>query len=152
MTALADVLWRINNEYRKRLTQAQTFLALLEQMLHAQESDPLLLDALSYAHEQMNALAAEQRDWRYRYYYEDAESKRMVQDERTIQQALARFSRMRSRHENQLYELHRLLFERPRPDPRATRVPTGDLWAMTEYAFYDLINFEAYLEKLGAPS
>lgn len=151
MTALADLLWRVNNEYRKRLTQGQTFLALLEQMLHAQDSDPLLLDALGSAHEQMNTLAAEHRDWRYRYYYEDADSKRLVQEERAIQQALARFSRMRSRHETQLNDLHRLIFERSRPDPRTTRVPTGDLWEMTEYAVYDLISFEEYLERLGTP-
>jgi ClpP class serine protease len=151
MTALADLLWRVNNEYRKRLTQAQTFLALLEQMLQAQDSDPLLLDALSHTYEQITTMAAEHRDWRYRYYYEDAESKRMVQDERTIQQALARFSRMRTRHETQLYDLHRLIFERSRPDPRSTRVPTGDLWDMGEYALYDLISFEEYLEKLGTP-
>jgi hypothetical protein len=84
------------------------------------------------------------------FYYESPMTKRMVHDERAIHQALARFSRMRSRHEQRLYDLYNILFEVPRPDPHVTRVPTGDLWTMTQYSLNDLIVFGDYVSNLGA--
>lgn len=148
MDTRSDVLWRINNEYRKRLTQAQTFLDLLEQMMLSHGSDSYTLEALHYARDQVSALTNEHRDWRYSYYYDSPQSKRMVQDDRAINQALSRFSRMRSAHQALLSDLYNLFGEMPRPDPALTRVPNGDLWSMTHYAIYDLLEFGDYLSEL----
>ncbi len=152
MDTYADVLWRLNNEYRKRLAQAQTYLELLGNLIavNCGEKAAETLDKLSHAQTQVRALVDEHRDWRYSFYYESPETKRMVHDDRAIHQALARFSRMRSRHEQRLFDLYNLLFQVPRPDPRVTRVPTGDLWSMTEFALNDLIVFNDYVSKLGA--
>ena len=73
----------------------------------------------------------------------------MVQTDRAVNQALSRFNRMRSQHENRLNDLYSLFFETPRPDPTLTRVPTGDLWTMTQYAIGDLLGFTDYLTTLG---
>lgn len=144
----ADVLWRINNEYRKRLTQAQTFLDLLEQMILSHSGDGHTLEALRYTRDQVTSLTSEHRDWRYRYYYDSPQSKRMVQDDRAVNQALSRFTRMRSAHQALLNELYTLFYDMPRPDPTLTRVPNGDLWTMTQYAIYDLLEFSDYLSEL----
>jgi len=148
MLAQADLLWRINNEYRKRLTQAQTFLDLLEQIMLSHSGDEGTAAAVRYGREALVELMEEHRTWRYRYYYESPESKRMVQDERAVNQALARFSRMHTQHESRLYNLYNILSESPRPDPVLTRVPTGDLWEMTGYALNDLITFGEYMGGL----
>jgi hypothetical protein len=73
----------------------------------------------------------------------------MVQEDKAVNQALARFSRMHSQHEAQLYNLYNLLNESVRPDPLLTRVPTGDLWEMTGYALNDLITFGDYMGSLA---
>ena len=148
MLAQADLLWRINNEYRKRLTQAQTFLDLLEQIMLSHSGDEETAAAVRYGREALVELMEEHRVWRYRYYYESPESKRMVQDERAVNQALARFSRMYTQHESRLYNLYNILSESPRPDPVLTRVPTGDLWEMTGYALNDLITVGEYMGGL----
>ena len=71
MNAPTDVLWRVNNEYRKRLSQAQTFLDLLEQMILATDDrQPRTLETLRYAREQVNSLIEEHRRWRNRFYYD----------------------------------------------------------------------------------
>jgi hypothetical protein len=148
MDAHADLLWRINNEYRRRLSQAHTLVDLLEQMIRNSDSEQQghVLAALDYVREQVDALIEELRVWRYRYYYESLESKRMVQSERAINQALARFNRLRVQQEPRLNDLYALLYETPRPDPEMTRVPKGDLWTMTLYAIYDLLSFGDYFQ------
>ena len=150
MNPQADALWYVNNEYRKRLTQAGTFLNLLEQIVVSvggEEGDSVA-ETLQYVHQQINQLVEEHRLWRYRYYYESPETKRMVQDERAILQALSRFNRMRSQHEARLSDLYNILYDMPRPDPGITRVPSGDLWTMTQYALSDLLGFADYFNKL----
>src|SRR5215218_7785698 len=94
--APADVLWRLNNEYRKRLSQAQTYLDLLEQLLMIQTSEDSfeLLEALQQARHELVILTEEHRDWRHHFYYDSLETRRMVQDNRAVNKALARFSRM----------------------------------------------------------
>lgn len=149
MLTRADLLWRINNEYRKRLTQAQTFLDLLEQMVLAASGAPDTITALRHAYDQVTALTVDHRDWRYQFYYESPESKRMVQDDHAIIQALSRFSRMRQQHEALLFELANVMNASPRPDPHMTHVPTGDLWQMTESALNDLLSFGEYIDNLG---
>ena len=149
--APTDVLWRLNNEYRKRLSQAQTYLDLLEQLLMVQDDDRSFetIEALQQARHELVILTEEHRNWRHHFYYDSLETRRMVQENRAVNKALARFSRMRSQHERRLYELYNLLAQLPRPDARMTRVPNGDLWVMTQYALNDLIIFGDYVSKLG---
>ena len=94
----ADVLWRLNNEYRKRLSQAQTYLDLLEQLLMVQAADQTAqtIQVLDHARHELVILNEEHRDWRYHFYYDSIETRRMVQDNRSVNQALSRFSRMRA--------------------------------------------------------
>ncbi|NWG16127.1 MAG: hypothetical protein HXY41_05785 [Chloroflexi bacterium] len=149
MSAANQLLWRVNNEYRKRLSQAQTLLNLLEQLLLMQ-NDPNqehALAVLNYAREQIEAMTEEHRQWRYSYYYESVETKRMVQDDTAINQALARFTRMRTHQERRLNDLYTLIFDVPRPDPNLTRVPNGDLWMMTRHAIQDLVMFDNFLNQ-----
>jgi hypothetical protein len=147
----ADVLWRLNNEYRKRLTQAQTYLDLLEQLLMVQDDNHSfeIIEALQQARHELITLTEEHRDWRHHFYYDSLETHRMVHDSRAVNKALARFSRMRSQHEQRLYQLYNNLAQLPRPDAHMTRVPNGDLWVMTQYAINDLIIFGDYVSKLG---
>lgn len=149
--AAADVLWRLNNEYRKRLSQAQTYLDLLEQLLLVQAGDDLFetLEHLQQVRHELNLLMEEHRDWRHHFYYDSLETRRMVQDDRAINQALARFNRMRSQHERRVYAIYNLLSQLPRPNVQITRVPNGDLWVMAQYALNDLIVFGDYATKLG---
>lgn len=150
--APTDVLWRLNNEYRKRLSHAQTYLDLLEQLLMVQVGDQNLatLEVLEQARQELVVLTEEHRDWRHRFYYDSLETRRMVQETRAVNQALARFSRMRSNHERRLYEIYNVLAQLPRPDSQMTRVPNGDLWVMAQYALNDLMVFGDYASKLGA--
>jgi hypothetical protein len=151
MPTSTDVLWRVNNEYRKRLAQAQTFLDLLEQMVlvNSGERQNYLLELLHYAREEMSGIIEEHRIWRHRFYYDSPDKQRMVQNDRAVNQALSRFNRMRSQHESRLNDLYSLLNETPRPDPVLTRVPNGDLWTMTQFAIGDLLGFNDYLVELG---
>ncbi|MCA9913269.1 MAG: hypothetical protein KC496_07960 [Anaerolineae bacterium] len=144
-----DLLWRVNNEYRKRLAQAQTFLDLLEQMVLAGSGGQHqhTLHAIHYVREQIEVLVEEHRDWRRDYYYESPETKRMVQQNRSVNRALSRFSRMHTQHESRLHDLYLILNEVVRPHPDVTRVPSGDLWEMSQFALYDLIEFNDYLAQ-----
>ncbi|MBZ0275615.1 MAG: hypothetical protein K8I60_05700 [Anaerolineae bacterium] len=147
MQTSGDLLWRVNNEYRKRLAQAQTFLDLLEQMMLANSSDQYghTLNALHYIREQIEVLVEEHRHWRQQFYYESPETKRMVQHDRAIHQAMSRFNRMRTHHEARLQDMYAILSEVSRPNPDITRVPSGDLWEMSRFAIHDLIIFGDYL-------
>ncbi len=149
--APADVLWRLNNEYRKRLSHAQTYLDLLEQLLLVQADDKTFatLEALQQVRHELTILTEEHRDWRHHFYYDSLETRRMVQDDRAINKALARFSRMRSQHESRVYDLYNALALSPRPNAQMTRVPNGDLWNMAQYALNDLIIFGDYASKIG---
>ena len=148
MNTASDLLWRINNEYQKRLKQVQTYLGLLEQLSLMQGSDDATLTVLHRALEKVAVLLDEHRTWRHSYYYESLDTRRMVQSHQAIHQAIAHFSRMRSRHEPDLQSLDELLYLVGRPDPTLTRVPTGDLWDMAEFALYDLNHFDDYLRSL----
>lgn len=152
MVAQSDLLWRVNNEYRKRLSQAEKFVSLLEGLLlmHNGGRYGTTLSALRYARDLITQLVEEHRDWRHTFYYESVESKRMVHSDRQIMQALARFNRMRVRHEARLSEMAEVLNAAPRPEPHHTRIPTGDLWSLTEYALNDLAGFHTdYQNGLG---
>jgi len=146
----ADVLWRVNNEYRGRLSQVMMYLNLLEQLVLMQEGDEQLrtLAALRYVLEELEALNEEHRVWRHQYFYESVDTKRMVQSEAAVHHALARFSRMRAQHEQRLADIQALLVHVQRPDPQITQVPNGDLWAMAEYAIDHLNGFGEYMQQL----
>lgn len=150
MNAPAELLWRANNEYRKRLTQAATCLYLLEQQVLALDkaNQARTLAALRHTLEEVDALAEEHRAWRYRYYYESPDTRRMVHDSAAVYQALARFSRLRVQHGRRLADLRALLSRVQRPDPAVTRVAAGgDLWTLAEYALRDLDRFDDFLRE-----
>ncbi len=130
---------------------AQTYLDLLEQLVLMQNGDRQAhtLAALRYARECVEAMTEAHRQWRQRFYYESSESKRMVTADRAITQALARFSLMRAQQAQYLHELYATLNNIPRPDPKITRVPNGDLWQLTQSAVNNLIGFEDYLSELS---
>lgn len=150
MISPADVLWRFNNEYQKRLKQAANTLNLLEQLVLVQgrEGDQHTLVTLHQVLEQVRTLKQEHRDWRYRYYYESLESKRMVQADSAINTALANFVQMRARHEPQLQNLKALLDHLQRPERQITAVATGDLWDMAACAIHHLSDFRDDLSAL----
>lgn len=152
MTSAADLLWRVNNEYQKRLQQTRTYLGLLEQLMLMQHADGGTLAVLRSALNQVDVLLQEHRAWRHHYYYESLDTRRMVQSHGAINQALAHFSRMRTRHERELQHLHGLLVHLQRPDPVLTRVPNGDLWTMAEFAVQDLSSFSDYMRSLSSAS
>ena len=151
MTTASDLLWRVNNEYQKRLKQTRTYLGLLEQLMLMQHENGTTLAVLRGALDKVDALLEEHRTWRHDYYYESPDTKRMVQSHGAINQALANFSRMRSRHEHELQQLNMLLIRLQRPDPALTRVPNGDLWSMAEFAVRDLSSFSDYMRSLANP-
>jgi len=144
----ADQLWRINCEYQRRLQQTRTYLTLLEQLALSRGADAQALNMLHQVRMDVEVLAEEHRNWRYQYYYESLDTRRMVHTEREINQALMNFSLMRGRHDHALQDLRQLLSRVQRPHPSVTRVPTGDLWSMTESAMHDLSGFDDYVRSL----
>jgi hypothetical protein len=149
MDSRADQLWHLNCEYQKRLQQAKTYLTLLEQLTLSRGGDAQSLNMLHRVRVDIEILADEHRHWRYQYYYESVDTRRMVQAEREISHALMHFADMRARHDLALHRLERLLYQGQRPHPSVTRVPTGDLWAMTELAMHDLSGFDDYVRSLS---
>ena len=145
-----QLLWRINNEYRSRLSKALNSLDLLLQLLQARTGitqDPYLT-ALYDVRSQLAHVGDEHRSWRYRHYYEEGSDKRMVQDERAIQRALSAFSRMSNAHQQLLRELGGYLGTMQRPDTVLTAVANGDLWEITKQKIADLANFDGYMHAV----
>ena len=163
MIETADVLWQLNNEYTQRLGRARTALEWVGQLLGErvgyllhddapQNADKRAADqlfaVLQYCQERMRAIGQEHRDWRYKFFYESPDSKRIVQDEDAIRQAIVRFSKMRTSHEKALKELSFLIDAVPRPLTDVTSVPLGDLWEMMRGAILDLLGFGDYMQTL----
>jgi hypothetical protein len=150
MSEAAQLLWRVNNEYRLRLTKAINSLDLLMQLLQArgeaalEESLNWLLSTRAY----LATLAEEHRDWRYRYFYSSPQERRMVQDEPAVYRALSGFSRMQAHHQRVLGQVWDLLRGLPRPDTRVTAVATADLWERAERAVCDLASFDHFMETV----
>lgn len=149
MAAQSQRLWWLNYEYRTRLARADKSLTLLENLVlsrgvgYDEDAIALLLQGLYGLRRQLTLLHDEHRDWRYSYYYQSPQHKRMVADERSIYRALLHFRRMRVRHERVLLEALHALALLPRPIPQLTRVPSGDLWQHAEHALADLADFMA---------
>jgi hypothetical protein len=148
----SDLLWQLNGEYRKRLTLAYNTLALLEGHLRQLNADSSACETLRWAAEQINTAEQEHRQWRHTYYYESPESKRMVQDERGVAQALSIFHRLRQRHTEQFGQVSDALGTLDRPPPPQTLSSSGeDLWARAEQAFGDLQRFDDFVRRLAQP-
>lgn len=154
MSPPADLLWRVNNEYRKRLSQLATYLSLLEQLVVTRNGDSAAqtIALLRFMQDQVDALVEEHRQWRHRYYYESLDTRRMVQSDNEVHQALARFSRMRGQHEQRLAEMNNLIQQIQRPDPSLTRIPTGDLWELAGFALNDLNGFNDFVRQFAGVS
>jgi hypothetical protein len=152
MIVSADTLWRLNQEYGNRLSKARTYLELLEQLVSERGGgDEDLYAALQYIRAHLNGLKEEYRGWRYTYFYETADTKRMVQSESAIRRAISAFARMRTRHEQYLNELFGALDTIQRPHPEITTVPpNGDLWEMLRFALFDLLDFGSYAQTLDS--
>jgi len=150
MIASAESLWRLNQEYGHRLAKARTYLDLLEELMtdRSGSADEIIVSALQFTRAHLNGLKEEYRAWRYTYFYEAADTKRMVQTTGAIRRAVASFARMRTRHETYLNSLFDTLDQIPRPSPDVTTVPNGDLWEMMRFALYDLLDFSSYLKTL----
>ncbi len=150
MIVSADTLWRLNQEYGNRLSKARTYLDLLEQLVVERGSnEEILLAALQFTRAHLNGLKEEYRGWRYTYFYEAADTKRMVQTQSAVRRAISAFARMRTRHENYLNELFDALDTIPRPLAEMTTVPTGDLWEMLRFSLYDLLDFGNFAQTLN---
>jgi hypothetical protein len=147
VSEIAELLWRINTEYRVRLSKAQNSLDLLRQLLLTRASeggtDLATLNELSGA---LHALGEEHRDWRYRYYYDAPAERRMVQDDLAVNRAIAAFSRMHTSQQRILQQICDALDSLPRPAVPLTSVANGDLWKLTRQALADLVGFSDYLQ------
>jgi Ser-tRNA(Ala) deacylase AlaX len=156
-----DLLWQLNNEYGKRLSRMHAGIELVARLLaerigdanHYDEADSAVIKqmyaVLDYTEERINTLIEQHRDWRYRYYYQSQENKRVVQVEAAIHQAMARFARMRTHHTRVCKELTLLIEALPRPHTYMTSVPNGDLWDNMYAALQDLLNFDDFSTQLS---
>jgi hypothetical protein len=158
-----DLLWQLNNEYGKRLSRMKAGIELVVRLLVERIGDTEGYEAadisaikqmyavLDYTEERINALVDQHRDWRYRYYYQSTDIKRIVQDDAEIQQAVARFARMRTQHTRVCKELTMLIDALPRPHTYMTSIANGDLWDNMNVALLDLLNFDDFSTQLSAP-
>jgi hypothetical protein len=150
MMISAQSLWRLNHEYGQRLSRARNYVALLERLVIARnvEEQPQLMAALGYIREQLAAIYDEHRDWRYTYFYDSPESKRMVHQEHDVGHAMTEFARMRVNHERNLHGLCTALADYPAPERYVTALPHGDMWQMMLGALEDLLNFGNFVREL----
>ena len=159
-----EVLWQLNNEYTQRLSRARTALELVGRLMNERVGALLenstdspdkraaeqLLAVLGYCHDRFATIHDEFRDWRYRYFYESPDSRRVVQDDDAINQAIARFARLRSKHERVLKELDMLIDALPQPEANMTSVSLGDLWTMLRGAINNLLSFGDFMGQFSA--
>ncbi|NWF69471.1 MAG: hypothetical protein HXY40_10330 [Chloroflexi bacterium] len=151
MANAAGMLWYVNNEYRKRLAQAQTSCGLLRELLRQWWAESDSARATHYALDEITALTDEHRHWRSQHYYDPAQNGRMVQGERDITRALSHFHRMRLAHIPRLQNLRAIFDQIERPNPQITQLSSGDdLWERALLALDDLTQFQDYLEALRA--
>ncbi len=147
VSEIAELLWRINTEYRVRLSKAQNSLDLLVQLLTMRTADSSAeLTTLHEMRAALQQLGEEHRDWRYRYYYDADGGRRMVQDDLSVNRAIAAFSRLHSQQQRTLHQLFDVLDALPRPEAPLTSVANGDLWKLTRQALADLAGFSDYLQ------
>ena len=152
MSEDSELLWRVNNEYRSRLTHASRSLELLIQLLHSRADASLepTLASLFAIDDALAHIADDHRDWRYRSFYTSPEDRRMVQGPRAVQRALAGFSRMQTKHQPTLIAIWDMIANLPRPDLMLTTVANGDLWAVARQAIDELVSFSNFLQAAAS--
>jgi hypothetical protein len=158
MSAINERIWRLNQEYVRRLANARTILGLLESLLTsklavdgrddggssaAAEWTALLRDAA----DALDQLHEAHRTWRYDYFYESPETRRVVRDRAAVAKAVVYFEHLIRACESRLEMVSGMLRVLPRPDPRWTTVPQGDLWSLFENAVDELRSFS---REIGA--
>jgi hypothetical protein len=160
MINAGDSLWRINQEYVRRLGTARTTLALLAALLETRWTDEdgythadakrtaPLRALLRDADAALTALHDDHRAWRYRYLYESPDSKRIVQEHAAVELAFAWFAYLRQVHAGALDGISHVLATLARPDPAFTTVAQGDLWTLFAAAIDDVRDFEVYIQSL----
>lgn len=151
MSEDAQLLWRINNEYRRRLTRAQNSVELLLQLLltRADASVQDAVDVVYSTQQHLITLVHEHRDWRYRFFYDSSSERRMVHEDRDVYRALAGFSRMQGAHQRILSDIWHLLGSVHRPAAFFTTVANGDLWDVAHQAIADLSQFEGFVQTVN---
>ncbi len=145
MTASAEFLWRLNRSYVNRLVRARNTLGLLEHVVLTRatpDAQAQLLPTVQFTRAYLARLAEAHHDWCYAYFYESAETKRMVQSGRAVQRALASFEQMRQQHGSRFAELAEHIGDLPRPSPSLTDLPSGDLWDMAQHALIRLAQMD----------
>lgn len=141
MQSTAEFLWRLNRNYVNRLLRARNTLGLLEHVLRTRANADVqgtLLPTVQDARNALNTLSDAHRDWCYTYFYESAETKRMVQTARDVRRALANFEAMRREYGDWFAALDARLNELPPPPADLTALPHGDLWDMAQYSLHAL--------------
>lgn len=142
MTADAELLWHINNEYRAYFSQTERYASLLGELLRQYETSlDSQVEVLAHIQQQVKMLSDELRSWRYTYFYESAQTKRMVQTTDAVRMALHHFGKLRDQHAVRLTMLSAQLGSVPRPNPGITRVANDDLWLLLHTALDDLRMF-----------
>lgn len=132
-----ESLWRMNQEYVLGLSRARSQVALLIRLLEARTAAPFVVEALRWLHSQLDRLYEEHRAWRYGYFYDTEEARRMVQDETDVMQALAHFARLKQRSAIAMDEMESAFSTVERPPHTLTQVAQGDLWELTMQALGD---------------
>lgn len=142
MQSASESLWRINQDYGQRLTRAQHYLDLLASQVEERIApDTAVLRVIVYVRDRLAQLRDEHRVWRYTYFYETPDSKRIVQSNDAIRRAYTSFSTMSARHDIDVHQIVTVFYETPRPDSHLTDTANGDLWHLAGEALRDLMNF-----------
>lgn len=143
MHSTAEFLWRLNRNYVNRLLRARNTLGLLEHVLRTRANADVqetLLPTVQDARNALSRLSEAHRDWCYTYFYESAETKRMVQTAQGVRRALAHFEAMRRAYGDLFAALDARLSTLPPPPADLTTLPHGDLWDMAQYSLHALAN------------
>jgi hypothetical protein len=148
MSASAEFLWCLNRDYVNRLVKARNALGLLEHVLLTRASAEVqtqLLPTVQFARSYLSRLSDAHRAWCYNYFYESAETKRVVQSARAVQQALVSFDQTRQQHGSLFGELAARLNQLPPPAAGLTALPHDDLWQMAQRALRDMSEMDSSL-------
>ncbi len=153
MATASEVLWEINNEYRKRLSLLMGHMQLLEQLLKAQGSaEPALRAAIRRIRAALEDIDADHHNWRHTYYYRETaamERRRMVDHPAAVQTALETFATMLRGHLPRFADIRATMHALPRPSAALTRVIRGgDLWEMCLEEIEVLAAFDRDLARI----
>lgn len=139
--ATMELLWRLNKSYSQRLGKARSRLELLSHLLTDRQADHVTHEVVEVVLRECGQIYEEYQRWRFTYFYESPEDKRMVQDLTGLGRALAQFARMRQRHAQRASQITAHL-NHYRPPAAWTTIAQGDLWTLTAQAFSELQTLE----------